>query len=96
MAYKEILIRPEPVGNVTDAKASYHSPYGPIIVKWERTENEFDLQAEIPGNTTAIIYLPAGKTSIVNRDGKKISSGYENGRAIVKVGSGKYNFTVND
>ncbi|WP_276501016.1 family 78 glycoside hydrolase catalytic domain [Terrimonas pollutisoli] len=96
VAYKEILIRPEPVGNVTNAKASYHSPYGSIRVRWERKENEFDLHAEIPVNTTAIIHLPASKTSIVSRDGKKIRNSYENGRAIVKCGSGKYNFTVND
>ena len=96
VAYREILIRPEPVGNVMDAKASYHSPYGPIRVKWERKENNFGLETEIPANTTAVIYLPAGKSSTIKKDGKKISSSYDKGRAKVKVGSGKYHFTVND
>ena len=34
VAFDKIDIRPEPVGDVTSAKASYQSPYGPIATDW--------------------------------------------------------------
>jgi len=38
--------------------------------------------------------LPATKNSIINENGKAIKTNYVNGRAIVKIGSGKYSFKV--
>ena len=101
VAYNRIEIKPEPVGDVTSAKGSYHSVYGKIVSDWslgtpleKKNGNKFELNVEIPVNTTATIYLPATKNSIINENGKVIKANYVNGRAIVKIGSGKYNFKV--
>lgn len=58
VAFKKILIRPQPVGDITFAKASYWCPYGLIKSEWEKHDNTFDLQINIPPNTTATIHLP--------------------------------------
>jgi hypothetical protein len=62
VGYKEIVIRPEPVGDINFVKASYETFYGVITSEWKRTrENDFTLKVDIPANTTAVIYLPGKK-----------------------------------
>jgi alpha-L-rhamnosidase len=96
VAYDQIEIKPQPVGNVTSAKGNFHSPYGNIISDWKRSEREFELNTEIPVNTIAVIYLPATKNSIVMQDGKEVTAKYIDGRAVIKIGSGNYHFKVNN
>ncbi|WP_448698753.1 family 78 glycoside hydrolase catalytic domain [Mucilaginibacter sp. AW1-3] len=99
VAYKQIVIRPEPVGDVTSAKANYHSVYGNISSEWKKTAGSFDLSVTIPANTTASVYLPATAASKITEGGKALSGNnkllrIENGWAVIKVGSGNYNFSV--
>jgi alpha-L-rhamnosidase len=101
IAFKNIVIRPEPVGDITSAKATYQSVHGLIASEWKKEAHEFKLKVTIPANTSATIYLPAdsssvieeGKTSIHDREDVKLA-GYEKGTALVKVGSGTYTFIV--
>ncbi len=58
VAFKNIEIRPQPVGDVTHAKASYHSVYGEIVSEWKIANNTLILDVTIPPNTTADVYLP--------------------------------------
>jgi|GEM_PF-355510 len=62
--YKHIVIRPQPVGDITHAKAEYHSPYGMIKTSWEKTATSFVLNVSIPANTTAAIFLPDGSKPV--------------------------------
>jgi alpha-L-rhamnosidase len=94
VAYNKIEIKPQPVGDVSSAKASYHSVYGEIVSDWRKNGNEFELNVEIPVNTTATICLPAGKKSIVKENEKVIKVNYAEGKTVLKVGSGKYNFRI--
>jgi hypothetical protein len=95
VAYKEIEIRPEPVGDITSAKASYHSSYGLIVSDWKKQGSNFELKVEIPVNTIATVYLPANKSSVVNVNGENAGDMiYKNGKAVIKRGSGIYHFTV--
>jgi hypothetical protein len=57
--FKNIEIRPNPVGDIKDAAASYHSIHGVIAVKWKKGNKVFDMSVTIPVNTTATIYFPA-------------------------------------
>jgi hypothetical protein len=63
IAYKQIVIKPEPVGDLTSAGGSYESVYGRISSEWKKENNSFQLKTEIPANTTAIVYLPATRVS---------------------------------
>jgi alpha-L-rhamnosidase len=70
IAYKNIEIRPQPVGDVTHTKASYHSAYGEIVSEWTIDKNMFTLKVTIPANTTADVYLPGSKKVIKTGSGK--------------------------
>jgi len=96
VGFKTIKIRPEIVGNIHQVQGTYLSPYGTIATEWNKIGMLFTLQVKIPPNTTAVVYLPASnideiRESAVKWKGKVI---YQNGKAIIKVGSGVYNFSV--
>ena len=101
IAFRNIEIKPEPVGNLTWAKANYQSPYGLISSAWQKQNNTFELSVEIPVNTSATVFLPAGNVYSVTEDNRSVDlrtditfAGFENGKAKFKVGSGSYRFLV--
>jgi hypothetical protein len=101
VAYKEIVIKPEMVGDLTWAKTSYQSSYGEIRSDWEKSGTSVKMKIFIPVNTTAFIYIPVSPESVVKEGGKDIKVhkniqfvGEENERRIFKVGSGVYSFSV--
>lgn len=101
VAFNKIDIKPEPVGDVTSAKASHQSPYGLIATDWKKTGSAFDLTVTIPANTTATIYLPAAAAARITEGGQPLakhpelqSLGFADGRARIKAGSGTYHFEV--
>jgi len=103
IAYKEIKINPAVVGNLISAKGSYECIYGTISTEWKKEKKSFQLKLEIPANTTAVVYLPAKRTSKILegnnlvRNEKEIKwLGFEKGKLKLKVGSGSYSFVVKD
>lgn len=102
IGFKQIDIRPGPVGDVTDAAVSYVSPYGVIASRWKKGNDTFELNIEIPANTTATVYLPASQTSEITESGKPVNKSkdikildHQNGTTLISVGSGQYRFHVN-
>ncbi len=100
IAFKEFMIDPQVVGDVTFAKATHTSPYGLIVSDWKKDSAGFVLKVILPTNTSATIYLPGNKNSKITESGqpltKSISSNakYENGKILIEIGSGSYNFKV--
>jgi alpha-L-rhamnosidase len=101
IAFREIDIRPDPVGDVTSASASVESPYGLISSRWSRGKQMFHLIVRIPPNARGRIFLPAGPSSVVSESGHALGKdkdimyyGFEDGRAVYGVGSGEYDFLV--
>lgn len=97
--YKKIIIKPQPGGGLTYAKASYDCINGVIKSGWKIDNGTFNLDITIPANTTAIVYVPTKK--IKNAD--DVEKMYddkefikllrtEEGFTIFEVGSGKYQF----
>ncbi|MEO6520964.1 MAG: family 78 glycoside hydrolase catalytic domain [Mucilaginibacter sp.] len=97
IAFNKIVIHPQPVGNITSAKGSYHSSYGIIKSDWKKSEKGFDITVEIPANTTAEVHLPAKAMAQITDNGKPVT-GYKNSgeSAIINVGSGVYHFKVTE
>ena len=58
-------IVPVPGGTLTEAKASYLSPYGKVASEWKKTDEGYQLRIEIPANCTAEITLPDQRTETV-------------------------------
>jgi alpha-L-rhamnosidase len=96
VAFRNIEIRPEPVGDVNHAEAKSQTPYGIIGSRWLREGEMFTLDIDIPANSNAVVYLPVGKTAKLSVNGKAASNTTNaNGKAMLKVGSGKYHITAN-
>ncbi|WP_018630877.1 alpha-L-rhamnosidase [Niabella aurantiaca] len=60
VGFKDIEIKPHPVGTISNAAASYHSVRGLIKVDWQKEGDRFTVNVVIPANTTATIYFPPG------------------------------------
>ncbi|MCR5207421.1 MAG: glycoside hydrolase family 78 protein [Eubacterium sp.] len=56
------LLKPQPGGTLTFARAEYNSPFGKITSTWEKKDGKTVFSFEIPSNTTAQLILPNGET----------------------------------
>jgi alpha-L-rhamnosidase len=97
--FKHFILRPQPVGDLQFIKATHHSPYGLIRSNWKNDGGTFDWQIEVPVNSTATVYVPAGSLDHIYENGMFASNvrdmkflGMKNGYAAFNVGSGKYHF----
>jgi alpha-L-rhamnosidase len=98
-AYKKIIIEPKFAGiELTYAKSFYNSMYGKIRSSWRLTQEEVEIEVEIPANTTAHILLPNARLSDVFEGGKQLISNdihsyIETTEGVrLTVGSGSYHF----
>ncbi|RYF52205.1 MAG: alfa-L-rhamnosidase, partial [Cytophagaceae bacterium] len=97
--YRHFTIKPRLGGSLTWAKGSYHSMAGKIAVDWKVDEGTFQLAVQIPANTTATVFLPAGKS--ISENGQRITGSTnirilettDAGTALL-VPSGSYTFSV--
>jgi len=101
VAFKNIVIKPTIVGDITSASSNFESYYGPVETNWKLQNATFNLKVTIPCNTSALIYLPTiGKSSVlengipVNQSKEIQLVQKEQNYLVYRVGSGKYNFTV--
>lgn len=63
--FRHILIRPQPVADLTWVKATHISPYGLISSSWIKKGKGFKLSITIPPNCTAAVTLPSGSPTEV-------------------------------
>ncbi len=102
IAYHDILIDPQLVGDVTSTNASYESPYGTIKSEWKLSGNTYTLRVSIPANAVATVVLPTKDINRVTEYGMPLSANKDfvvettmQDKLSVKLGSGDYQFTVN-
>jgi alpha-L-rhamnosidase len=77
-AFRKIILKPHPAGDLTWAKGSYESPYGTISSSWKKENGRFIYDISVPVGVTAEVWLPSAEA--------------ENGYTITETGSGKYHF----
>jgi len=101
LAMKRFEIKPEVVGDMTSAKASYLSPYGEIKSDWIKEGNVFSIAVQVPVNIKAVLYLPSAQNSTITEGGKSVKSnrqfkvlGFKDGRTAIEIGSGEYHFAA--
>ena len=99
IGFEKIMMHPYPVDGLDYVTASYQSVHGTIKSDWKKSEDIFQWNITIPGNTTAIIYIPATSKNNITEGGKSISSAkgikfvkIDGQYAIFEIGSGDYNF----
>jgi alpha-L-rhamnosidase len=101
--YRHIVLQPHPTSRLTYAKASFDSPYGPILSGWERKEGKVIIRVRIPANTYARIILPVEDASGVTSDGKLLEDiswlsdvRKDKGNIVFESGSGEYEFEYSE
>ena len=87
--FKHIIIRPQPGGGLTWARATYESDYGPIKTDWRIADGRLTLAVTIPPNTTADVFVPGTDTN--SGDAKIVRQ--QDGATLFQVPSGSYLFT---
>jgi alpha-L-rhamnosidase len=105
--YSKIIIRPNPPSPGSNAmhqpihwvNASYDSIQGKIVSHWRVDGKRFQLDVQIPTNTTATVSLPAADPNVITVDGKPVGDvaevrliGKTDDRVEFQVGSGRYRF----
>ena len=99
VGFKKIIMRPSIPAGLDFVKASYNSLHGLIKSEWKKSTGKFEWNVTVPANSSAVIHIPATSLTDVMESGMDISKSagveavkFENGAAIVEVGSGEYKF----
>ncbi len=96
--FKKILIRPQPAGDVTHARAECDTLSGTVIADWKKTGNAFVLAVTLPANTTGTVWLPSKSGDGIRVNGAEhLANGMqllrrERGYSVFHVASGAYLF----
>lgn len=94
VGYRELVIDPRVVGDLTHAEGSYRTPYGEAKSKWTLKGSTFGLTVTVPPNTTAEVRLPEGGRGRYETPDGATPRHTEEGRPVYTVPSGTYSFTV--
>ena len=101
-AFKQFILQPtpDPTGQMTFAEGHVETLYGRIESSWRMEGKKLIYKASVPANTTAKLFLPATSLDAIQESGKALDqvSGLkflrmENGKAVIELSSGKYEFT---
>lgn len=97
--FRNVIVRPAVVGDITWAKASHEGPYGRIVSHWKREGRKLTLEVTIPANATATVHVPTQDAAGVTEGGNTLDKvqgvsflGMEGNAAVCAVGSGTYRF----
>jgi alpha-L-rhamnosidase len=100
VAFKKIIMNPVFPAGLNFVKAFHESPYGFIKSEWTKRGTRLCWKIVIPANTTAVVYLPTGSSSVLKNNGNTVV-GDENITIIkqekgtqLKIGSGEYNLEI--
>jgi alpha-L-rhamnosidase len=101
--FRDIHMQPHLAGELDHVTASYHSVQGVIKSAWRKQGNTFEWDITIPGNSKALVYIPAKERKQVTESGNNLSKArgvkyarQENGHIVLEVGSGDYRFIVTE
>jgi alpha-L-rhamnosidase len=99
--FKNIIMHPEPVGDLTWVNSSFQSLYGQITSNWKKENGLFTWKVTIPANTTATLYIPTKDPGSVKEGDNLVKDnpfikfeGMEHGAAVYEIGSGAYEFSA--
>ncbi len=107
VGFKSLLLRPEPVGDLTSAAGHYDSIHGRIESRWRIDEGRFHWQVTVPSDTTAEVHVPTTDATKVGEGGRLArqvqgitflrvepapDARKDVGRVIFRVGPGQYDF----
>jgi alpha-L-rhamnosidase len=95
VGYRQLVVDPRVIGDLTHVEGSYETPYGKVASEWTRTHGTFRLLVDVPPNTTAEVRIPTGGREADAPKGATFLR-IEGDRAVYSVPSGSYDFTARD
>jgi alpha-L-rhamnosidase len=96
VGYRQLVIDPRVVGDLTEVAGHYLTPYGQVAVEWVRKDGTFRLILAVPPNTTAEVRVPTGDGEVhVTAEGATFER-IDGDRAVYSVQAGSYVFTARD
>jgi alpha-L-rhamnosidase len=97
--YRHLIVRPQPGGGLTSARAELMTPYGSAASGWTLAGGRMRVIVRVPPNARATVHLPAAKVAAVSENGRPVGSAAgvtastQSGDAsVIEVGSGEYTF----
>ncbi|MET3503298.1 alpha-L-rhamnosidase [Mucilaginibacter rubeus] len=99
--FKQVVMQPSIINGLDSVNTSYQTAYGIVKSSYTHTKGSFNWHVTVPPNSSALVYVPAKNMNEVTEGGKKISAmkdikpvKIDNGRAVLSIGSGDYDFEV--
>lgn len=99
--FKNIIIKPAVVGDLTWVKGCYDSVRGRIVSEWKRDGSRLILNVTIPPNASATVFVPAQHAEDINEGTGPAAKAsgvqfvrMENNSAVYQIGSGVYQFST--
>jgi len=99
--FDRIVFRPQPVGDLTWAKARVRTIRGEVRSEWRLEGRRFILDVTVPANASATVHIPGTDPAAVREGGRPAASaegvsfrGIEAGSCLYGVASGRYEFSV--
>jgi alpha-L-rhamnosidase len=96
VAYRELLYKPTPVGDLTHARGHYVTPQGTARSEWRRDATGITrFEVTVPANTKATVYVPAtsaAQTFVATGPGEARWLRYEDGYQVYDVAAGGVTF----
>jgi alpha-L-rhamnosidase len=101
--FKHFILQPipDPDGKMTWAKGYYDSMYGRIKSEWRFNEKGWTYKTTIPPNTSATLYLDTDSIKNISEGGSKLKKSksiqilpMENGKTVLELASGTYEFEI--
>ncbi|AWI09662.1 hypothetical protein CKA38_10730 [Ereboglobus luteus] len=101
--FRKIFIKPQVVGDITWARATYESPRGPVACAWKKEGGKFVLKISIPTGSTATVHIPTKNPATVREGGVAVANAKgvralhdagANNKAVYTIESGNYIFTA--
>lgn len=98
--FKNIIMHPEPVGDLQWVNAAFESVYGLIVSNWKYENGLFKWKVSVPPNCTAEVYIPTNDAGSIKESDRIIQSNkhvkfirMEENAAIYEIGSGDFDFS---
>ncbi|MFC4018451.1 family 78 glycoside hydrolase catalytic domain [Micromonospora sp. GCM10011542] len=93
-AYRDLVIQPKVVGDLTFVKGSYTTPQGTARSEWTRTGDSLRLTVTVPPNSTAEVWVPTLGGTVTGTPHRTKFLRTEGDYAVYRAPSGTYTFTT--
>lgn len=95
--FKNVVIKPSVVGDISWVTAHHDSPYGRIVSNWKRDGAELTMEVTIPPNSTATVHVPANGPELITLNGAPLTQvkqarylKIQDGYTVLQLASGRF------